>query len=167
MRLAAIPIALVAAAVGAWFYFYHGAQFASPFATSESTTPAVTIPFTQLVSGTLSNVAESKNYLVESSAQLQQLWKLIKTATPPPTIDFSKNVVIAVFAGSEPTPGYAVIVSKIEDSAKRLVTITLTAPDSSCVLPQMVTSPYELIEVPATTLPLTHQDIASTTGCLQ
>ena len=95
--------------------------------------------------------------------QLSALWKFINATNTPPTVDFKKQSVIAVFAGKATSA--AISVAKIEDSGARLVSITLMQPESTCPQPAESASPYEIVTVPATLLPLAHKDISKTIGC--
>ncbi|HQT83113.1 MAG TPA: protease complex subunit PrcB family protein, partial [Candidatus Paceibacterota bacterium] len=126
---------------------------------------AAEVPFTRLVQGSASRVAERINYRATSASQLQELWKMINATGTPPTVNFAAQEVIGVFAGQQPTPGYAIAVSNIEDAAARVVSITIARPEGACTTEHATTTPYELIAVPATALPLTHEDISTTTGC--
>jgi hypothetical protein len=105
------------------------------------------------------------NYLITSSSQFGELWKVVTATGAPPKIDFKTHSVIAVFAGQKPTAGYAVAVAKIEDASARMVSITLAKPSDDCMLAQSITTPYQLISVPATSLSLAHEDISVTTTC--
>lgn len=133
---------------------------------ANNTTVAVTaVPFTKLVQGAHSRIAMRANFLVTSSTQLNELWKMIDATSTPPAIDFKTNAVIAVFAGEQPTAGYAISVSKVGDADARRVSITLTRPGSNCMTGQVRTAPYEIAVVPVTSLSLTHEDIQIIADC--
>lgn len=124
---------------------------------------ATVVPFTKLMKGSESTITTRVNYLITSSDQLKALWKLISATTPPPAVDFKTSAVIAVFAGKATSAEIAV--AKVEDSTARLVSITLAKPESTCPQPTSSASPYEIVTVPVTSLPLAHKDILSTVGC--
>jgi hypothetical protein len=90
---------------------------------------------------------------------------MINATTTPPKVDFEKNAVIAVFAGQQPSTGYAIQVSKVVDSSARLVSITIAKPDDGCMNGQSLTTPYELVTILTTSLPLAHEDLSATTMC--
>jgi len=69
--------------------------------------------------------------------------------------------VIVVFAGNESSSSIAI--AKIEDTTARTVSIAITKPD--CAKPPSVASPYEIVAVSATSLPLAHQDIEQKSDC--
>lgn len=159
-------VALVAIVIGVFaFLFGWGAIPATPSPVANNQLSVVIVPFTEITRGSKSTVATRVNYLITSADQLNKLWKMIDATSTRPAIDFKKDAVIAVFAGERPTTGYTITVSKVEDSSTRLVSITLARQDGNCIVGQAFTAPYELITVPATSLPLAHKDISTTTSC--
>lgn len=158
-------VALVAIAIGTYFFLSGNLQNTSSSVMSENQQSAVAVPFTPLVSGTHSKVITRVNYVITSPVQLNELWKMVDATGTPPKVDFSKSTVIAVFAGQQPTAGYAIAVSKIVDSGARLVSVTIKKPDSTCMVGQVLTSPYELVAIPTTTLPFAHEDLSATASC--
>lgn len=144
----------------------NGGQVASPSAATDALPIAATVPFTELVRGMQSEVKTRVNYLITSTEGLEKLWEMVDATGTPPVVDFKKDSVIAVFAGEKPTTGHAIEVAKVEDAIARTVSITLTNPGGSCVVGQAITAPYQVIVVPLTTLSFAHEDISTTTGCL-
>lgn len=130
-----------------------------------SNNSSATVPFTEIAKGSQSAVERRVNYLITSSSQFDELWKMVTATGTPPKIDFKTHFVIAVFAGQKSAAGYAIAVAKIEDTSTRMVSITLAKPSDSCMLAQSITAPYQLISVPVTSLPLAHEDISVTTAC--
>jgi len=126
---------------------------------------AVTVPFTALAEGSRSEVTSRVNYLIDTQEELARLWDLLQEAPPIPTVDFNTKVVAAVFAGEVPTAGYDIAVTEVEDADDRVVRIELVKPNESCVLAQSVTAPYQVIELPKTSLPFTHADTWTTKPC--
>lgn len=170
MKNTSILIGTVAVAVviGAGVFFFSRGTTPEMETSYPSETPSPTatiVPFTELARGTQSTVGGRVNYIITSSDQLRELWELIGAKKRMPDVDFSKSAVAAVFAGERPTGGYGIEVSKVEDASARKITVTLTQPASDCMLTQAVTMPYQVVELPNTTLQLTHEDITTTTGC--
>jgi len=162
--------AILAAIIIGILVFLYGSTNAPTIPSSmatenQSAVSAVTVPFTKLAQGKKSTIEDRVNYLITSPSELGELWKMIDATSTPPKIDFKKDAVIAVFSGQEPTTGYAISVTEIEDADARKVSITLTKPSDGCMLAQVITAPYEIVTVPVTALPLTHEDIATTTNC--
>jgi hypothetical protein len=127
---------------------------------------AADIAFDKLTDGLHASVDERVNYVITSAEEFSVLWDMLVDAKTRPTIDFSKNNILAIFAGQVPNPGYAIGVSKITDTGgKRLVYVTLQKPGSGCIEPQIVASPYELVVAPKTDLTLAHEDTAIVKDC--
>ena len=161
-----VGVAVVGIAIGVFVFLYGGENFSNnPPPVPIENLAAVEVPFTELASGTQSNIKKRTNYLITSIYGLEELWKLVDTKRKMPDIDFNKNYVIAVFAGQNPTSGYAISVSKVEDAQNRVVTITLISPGTSCVLAQSKTAPYQIIELSKTSLLFTHEDKATVSEC--
>ncbi|MEK7086389.1 MAG: protease complex subunit PrcB family protein [Patescibacteria group bacterium] len=170
-RILFIVAAVVAIVVGVLVFLYGNTGTSTPSSASPSlagydqASAVSSVPFTLLVSGSRSKVDSRVNYFITSSDQLNELWKMIDTTSTTPDVDFSKDAVIAVFAGQQPTAGYAIRVSKVVDSSSRLVSITIAKPDGDCMTGQSLTAPYEIVVVPITALPLAHEDLSVTTKC--
>lgn len=161
-----IGVAVLAIVIGVLIFLSgSGATTNSDLITPEPNNPdtAVAVSFTKLAQGAKSSIAIRANYIITSSSELGELWTMIDAKGNPPEVDFSKQAVLAVFAGEEPTSSIAI--AKIEDTNARLVSITLTKPEGACATKASATSPYELAVVSATSLPLTHADILTTTKC--
>lgn len=137
--------------------------------TANSPAPAQGTPvlFTTLASGSQSTVTDRVNYLITTDAELGSLWALLRDSIQRPTVDFSKYDVLAVFAGTVPTAGYSIAITKISDTDHREVTIELDTPGVSCLAADTRSNPYEIIQVPKTDLPLTHTDVSQTISCLR
>jgi hypothetical protein len=164
-RLIVVGVAVVAIGIGGYLFLTGNFSSTVVPTTSQDQTATVTVPFTTLLSGSQSTVSTRVNYFITSPDQLSELWKMINATSTPPKVDFNKEAIIAVFAGQQPTTGYAINISKIVDSSARLVSVTIVKPDSSCITGQSFTAPFELVTVPATTLPLAHEDLSTTTKC--
>lgn len=124
---------------------------------------AVIVPFTEIARGSSSAIPTRVNYHLTSPDQLHDLWQTIGAVGTPPAVDFKTRAVLAIFAGKEPSS--AIAIAKIEDTDTRLVSIVVAKPDTACAKEGVTASPYEIVTVPATTLPLTHKDILATTSC--
>ncbi len=156
-----IFIAVTAIAIGIYL-FYSGEYSPTSVANQPS---AVVVPFIALAEGSRSKVESRVNYLIETQEELVKLWKFLEEPPPVPTVDFNIKIVAAVFAGEVPTSGYDIAVVEVQDADNRIVKIELTKPDESCVLAQSVTAPYQVIELPKTSLPFTHADTWTTKSC--
>lgn len=157
-------LVMVAIVVIVRFPVRSGGQVTSPAPVVADTQPAaVAVPFTEIARGVKSRVATRTNYIITSPDQMKKLWDMVDAKGAVPAVDFTTEAVIAVFAGADSTSSIAV--AKIEDAAARMVSITISRPEEACLAKLSTTTPYELIKVPVTTLPLTHEDISTTVSC--
>lgn len=164
-KLIFIGVAVLAVVIGV-LVFLSGSSITVPEASpvvASNQPSAVVVPFTKLIQGTQSKIAERVNYNIVSSSELKELWKLIGAKGTPPAVDFTKQTVLAVFAGMESTSSIAI--AKIEDTNARMVSIVLTKPDSTCTQKGVTASPYEIVTVPTTSLLLAHEDVLTTASC--
>lgn len=172
-RAAQLPFIIIAAVViGGLIYLYGGPAFHQAYTDVGTTAPL--IPNGQLTVTVLAqdtqapNADERVNYRVTNEDQLAALWQMIYTdnGTPVPTIDFNKYEVLAVFDGSHSTAGYSVKVASVKDTSDaRVVTIVHTEPGDSCVPGGGGTSPFVIIQVKKTPLPISRVDQTVTTQC--
>lgn len=162
-----VGFSLVALVVGAYLVFHGRGAFSNAASAvgGSGLSATVMVPFTPLAEGVRANVDTRANYLITSSAQLGELWKLVAATSTPPAVDFSKEYVAAVFAGKEPTTGYAIAVARVQDARERTVTIKLAAPGAGCAVAKSPTRPYQIVELPRSSLPVTHQYEMATTSC--
>lgn len=161
--IAIAGVAIVVVAVGTYIALFgsKGLSTTSPLARQGS---AVVVPFTTVVDGVQSGVLERVNYQIVSQEELNNLWKLIKATSTPPTVDFNTEQVVAIFA--RPAPRADISIAKIEDSKVRMFSIAVTHQEGPCTASsKSQTAPYQIVKVPATTLPLAHMDIVATTSC--
>lgn len=158
--LVVLALCIIAILLGAYFYFYapdSGVGAPTSFENQVASVPSAPeietdVAFSVLDSGaSASDMAERKNYAARDQEAFLRVWKLAhgddKMAVP--SIDFSKEYVIGVFAGTKSSGGHAIEVTKVTDTGDiRTVAITLTAPGAGCVTTQALTQPYQLVRVP-------------------
>ncbi|MHB8860678.1 MAG: hypothetical protein ACYC48_03000 [Minisyncoccota bacterium] len=156
-----IGLSVTAIVIGVLIFAYGG--IASPQQQAATVASAATVvPFTPLAQGEQTSVTERVNYLITSPTQLSELWKTMHATGTPPVVDFSTQNVLAVFAGNESSS--SIKVAKIEDSDARMVSIVIARPDGACAS-KTASSPYQLVAVAASSLPLAHEDVIATTSC--
>lgn len=100
--------------------------------------------------GTESNVDDAKTVVVRDAAAWRKLWQGHAPDRALPAVDFSKEMVVAVFLGSRPTAGYDVAIDGVrEDGGALVVAYRETAPARDVMTAQVLTSPYHVAAVPA------------------
>ena len=102
--------------------------------------------------GDRSQIMSPREAVVRTTAQWDALWRAHLPARPPAAVDFSKDMVVAVFLGSRPTPGYGVtIVSAVEEGNVLRVRYRETSPPPDAILAQVITFPYQIVAIPKST----------------
>ncbi len=167
-------ICVLAIVAGVWLYVREQQPLRTSTQPLVETSPApqaaasTTVPFTVLDHGLVATVYTArKSYVIYSAKEFAAFWQKVHgVGARAPSVDFTKQYVIAVFAGTEPTGGYDIKVSEITDTSDtRAVEVAVTAPGKSCVVNDLVTSPYEFLAVPASDAALMHTDVTHTTAC--
>lgn len=119
-------------------------------------------PFSTIEKGGVSGVTSPRTLVIKSEEEWQRLWAqhaAARARTPgPPQIDFSREMVIAVFAGERTTGGFTVEVTAIDVSSGAIrVTYQESGPPPDSFLTQALTQPYHLVTTPRVEGPVTFQ----------
>ncbi|MGH7301983.1 MAG: protease complex subunit PrcB family protein [Candidatus Rokuibacteriota bacterium] len=121
---------------------------------------ALTVPFSTLAKGLASGVDQPTRIVVRSQNDWAALWsRHMRTPAappPPPSVDFSRDMVAALFMGERPTGGYAIEVTQIERTDAGLsIRYRTTRPDPAGMYTQALTQPFHLITLPRVDGPVT------------
>lgn len=128
-------------------------------ATSVASVPVQTaLTFDTLVIST-NGPAKAERTVITNQADWVVFWQRAHAHLSfKPTlipVDFAKKEVVAVLDGQHPMPGFY---TKIEEVAQQseivLVTINESAPPSGCIVPGAPVSPYHIIQIDKTDLPV-------------
>ena len=98
-----------------------------------------------------SQQVQEENYVVKDPESLNQLLDLIgntNLAVTVEDIDFSEDMVVAVFMGEKPTGGYSIEIKDVlnkKDHIEFLIKIDEPGPDD--MVAQVITSPYHIIKL--------------------
>jgi protease stability complex PrcB-like protein len=99
--------------------------------------------------GDQSNIENARQVLVRTDAELRQLWQQHAPERPMPKVDFSREMVVAVFMGSRPNAGFSTsIVSATAANGALIVRYTETRPPAGSVSAQVLTFPYHIVAIP-------------------
>jgi PrcB C-terminal len=120
--------------------------------------PAVTT----VARGSMSAITGPREVVVRSSADWNALWKEHGSTQPVPAVDFSKELVTAVFLGSRPTGGFSVEVvgARVEGDAL-IVEYVEQRPGRGSIVTQVLTSPFHIVRLPAHKGPVRFQGVRS------
>lgn len=154
-----VPFILFCAIViGGLVYIFGGPNFGEP--ASES--PTEEGSFIVLAEGNAAQTIERRtNYRIKNEEELISLWQILYgTSASAPVVNFEKNEVIAILDGSHATNGYRVEVTDVIDAPRlRTIYIEHTEPGDACDIQGGETSPFQIIQLPRSFLPLSKQEI--------
>jgi hypothetical protein len=127
-----------------------------------------TIPFSVVATGT-NTVTKFDDQMATISTQedWKKLWENVKGKEDAlPQIDFAKKSVVALFMGDQPTGGYSLEVSKVTESDRFIVYVTVKSPGLGCMTTQSLTSPYTLITFDGNNKPVIYRTEQKIINCL-
>jgi hypothetical protein len=112
------------------------------------------ISFHTVLKGNRSGVRESVQTVARNQAEWSALWKRhasIEPNPPPlPAMDFSKEIVAAVFLGEKPTGGHDIEITSVEQrDGSLLVSFVERSPQPGGVVTQAFTQPFHIVKVAA------------------
>jgi len=109
-------------------------------------------PVRSLDKGTHSEVSAARQVTIRDREAWLSLWRAHGSSRPLPAVDFSREMVVAVFLGSRPTAGYAVeIVGYRQAGDAIVVQYRETAPAPDAITAQVIVSPYDVVAIPKRT----------------
>jgi len=101
-----------------------------------------------IAKGDQSNVDDAKQVLVRTEAEWTRLWNQHAPDRPKPAVDFSKEMVVAVFMGSRPNAGFSTtITSATAANGALVVRYKETAPAAGAVSAQVLTFPFHIVAI--------------------
>jgi hypothetical protein len=108
-----------------------------------------TPPLRVIDHGALSHVDEARSVVARNQDEWAAAWRAHAPARPLPAIDWSKEIVVGVFAGSRRTGGYRVeIIGYRAEDGRTIVGYRETAPARGALTAQVITSPYAIAAIP-------------------
>lgn len=82
------------------------------------------------------------------------------------SVDYATQTIIAVSAGQKGSGGNTIAITGARDTGKKvIVDVTETTPGEGCATTQALTKPMQLVEIPATKLPIEFNEKKETTKC--
>ncbi len=105
-------------------------------------------PFRIIAQGQYSNISLSRQLVIKNRQDWQRLWNIhrLQPDLKRPYINFSNDMVIAVFAGQQPSGGYAVGINHLKRMDNNLyVSVTFKEPGRNETVSLALTQPYIFI----------------------
>lgn len=118
------------------------------------------MPFSTLAKGFQSGVREPAQVVIRSRDDWVAFWgRHTRTqAGPPalPSVDFSREMIAALFMGERGTGGYEIEITRVERAGSGLaVHYRSRGPTPGAMLTQTLTQPFHLIKLPRDDGPVT------------
>jgi hypothetical protein len=99
--------------------------------------------------GDQSNVDDARQVLVRTDAEWTKLWQQHAPDHARPAIDFSKEMVVAVFMGSRSSAGFSTTITSVTTASGTLIVrYKETTPGPGTVSAQILTFPYHFVAIP-------------------
>jgi hypothetical protein len=126
--------------------------------TSVSQAAEHSLAFTTIARGDHSGIAAYREAVARTSSAWAEIWQKhtagMRTAPPLPAVEFSIDMVIAVFFSKAPVGRRVAILSVVDQGNRRLVVLQMIGPPGpeSEDVPQ--NTPFQIIRAPQTALPV-------------
>jgi hypothetical protein len=102
-----------------------------------------------IAKGDQSNIESPMQTVVRTDAEWSALWHRHAFEREKPNVDFSKEIVIAVFMGSRPNAGFSTtILSALAVKGVLVVRYRETMPSPGALTAQVLTFPYHIVAIP-------------------
>ena len=107
------------------------------------------LPLRPIDQGTMSNMDDARQVSARSVDEWSKLWTQHAGERTRPSVDFTKEVVVAVFMGTRPTAGFSIEIVRVrQEGAAVVVSWRETRPAPDSVTAQVLTSPFHIVAVP-------------------
>ena len=107
------------------------------------------LPMRTIEKGVMSNMDDARQASARSVEEWSRLWTLHGGERTRPSVDFSREVVVAVFMGTRPTAGFSIEITRVREEGPALVvTYKETRPAPDALTAQVLTSPFHIVAVP-------------------
>jgi len=168
MRKLSVLVLLLLTVVGAFegLNFLSEASLAKKASQSERRKPSASdVPFSTIDTGAVSGVTSRDSFVIKDDGEWVGLWKRHTSnqfpGPPIPRVDFSSEMVVAVFAGERGSGGYQIQVDRINDLGNRLVVaVSESYPGSgpgSDSHTMGMTHPFHIVRLARSSLPVVFQ----------
>lgn len=108
------------------------------------------IAFTTIAAGADSQIEKARTAVVRTAAEWEALWKEHGGTGKPAVIDFNQTMVIAVFAGTRPSAGHSLEITRIQErNGEVVITYLESPPRPGEMVAQMLTQPFHIVSTAA------------------
>jgi hypothetical protein len=124
---------------------------------------------TQAVSGQASDATRQRTVITDAAAWTR-FWASLKPDPnangAAPAVDFSRDMVIAAAMPVQPSGGFRIAIESVTELSDRLeVQVVERSPARDCVLPPVVTRPFDVVQLPRRDKPVKFVERTVVTSC--
>jgi len=118
-----------------------------------------TLEFDTIEKGFFSDITEKKDLIIRTQDEWAKLWNKHTSIRIPypeaPVIDFTENMILAVFMGQKPSGGFALEITRVEKCENGLIVFfSEVEPPPDAVVTAVLTQPYYIIRIEKSNLPV-------------
>ena len=118
-------------------------------ARSARVPPLPAVRFRTVAKGDQSGAGRRQSFAIRGEQRWRKAWDQLGDGDEPPDIDFTREMLIAVTQGRQPSGGHEIRITRIQPTgAGRLVSIVEEEPAPGCPSAGVMTSPYHVVRVP-------------------
>jgi len=122
------------------------------------------LPMRELARGAFSAISDRKEGVLKSEKEWAEFWKqhaATSTGLKQPTVDLSKEMVVAVMMGRRNTGGYSVRIEQVEESTETIkVSYSEREPKPGGMTLQALSAPFHMVAVAQSQKPVTFKKVA-------
>lgn len=97
---------------------------------------------------TRTGIGEARRVVIRDANAWAEFWSELGMGDRP-TVDFSRDIVVAVAAGQRPSGGYEIAVDRVSQNEGELtIEVVETAPGPNCLTTSSLTQPVDVVVVP-------------------
>lgn len=95
-----------------------------------------------------SDLSESLGLVIDDQAEWEDVWDEIGRGGPPPDVDFRRDDLLLVSAGSQPNSCYSLQIRRVRLRGGILeVDADLNEPGANCLCPQEIVRPVHVVRI--------------------
>ncbi len=122
---------------------------AAPYAPYDPNAAGTSLPIRRIGQWSTSGLTTPAREVIRDDGAYARFWASLG-AGERPSVDFNRDVVIAVAAGQRSTGGHAIAVNRVIRAGQGLaVEVVETAPGTGCMTTQQLTQPVDVVVVAA------------------
>ncbi len=112
------------------------------------TDPDGSVAFETLYHSQVSDIEDPREQIIESQSEWSAVWSEIGRGGLPPSVDFDRDMVALVAAGSRPNGCYTIEIRDIDIRGGELrIDVDLNEPGESCTCPAVIVHPVHAVRL--------------------